>query len=203
MDDLDFALKSVPFTVIIPAGTRSFRFEHNKPVSHLSLLSGEGRKKDEFSADLDAIVRWVTGGEDGMRNHETDIYGVVQLKMEDLSSQIFDIATLTESDTESDNKRAQQEFKALKDAHVKKTKKALTEAQEMADSRVKRALRITHNNLMKQWEVMQQDGKGKYTPSIAEAVGAHVLAQEMEKAGAKRKEMVERLMQVANNTVIM
>lgn len=202
MNDPEYALKSIPFQVRIPTSTGAFIFEHNKPRVHTSLLTHDKRQRDEFTTDLESVVQWITGGASGMRSHETDIYGVVQLNMEDISSELVDIASLTESDTETDNKKVQAEMKAIRDRQVKRTKDALVVARELADTRVKKALRITHNNLVKQWEIMAQDGKGKYTPSIAEAVGAHILHQEIEKAGAKKREMVDRLLKVVENTVI-
>lgn len=201
MEKPDFVFENTPFKVIVPSPNGAFIFEHLKPVSHLALRNDK-RKRDEFYSDIEAAVKWITGGPDGMRSHETDIYGVVQLQIEDISNQIIDMAALADKGTEDSQKKAQAEFKALRDAHLQRAKGALDRARDIADARVKRALRVTHQNLIKQWEIMQQDGKGRYSPSIAEAVGAHILSSEIDKASEKKKEMVDRFVQIAKNTVI-
>lgn len=204
LDKPELVFENDKFELTIPsASVGGYKFEHLKPRSAHTLLSHDSRKRDEWSPSLEAIVHFITGGDDGMRSQETDIYGVVQLKMEDISSQIIDIATLTQTGTEQDEKKAAAEFKALRDNHLKKASKALQSARELADERVKRALLMTHTNLVKQWDVLQQEGKGRYTPSIAEAVGAHILKDQVEKASAKKREMVERMSSIVNNTVVM
>jgi len=202
MDEPEFALKSVPFTVIVKASTRSFRFEHNKPVQQFSLFKGDERKKDEFSTDMQSVVEWITGGATGMRSPETDVYGVVSLEMPDLSSQFVDIASLTESDTEADNKKSAKAYQDMQKEHIKRTRDSLVKAGEIADEKVRRALRITHRNLMKQWEMMAQDGKGRYHPSVCEYVGGVILAEELKKASSKHQEMISRFEKIAQSIVI-
>lgn len=203
MEKPEVVFEEVAFKVIVPSAVGSFVFHHNKPVPHTSLRPTDKRKRDEFTSDIEAAVKWITGGADGMRSHETDIYGVVVLNIEDISNQIVDMAAMSDMGTEDAQKKAQAEFKALRDAHLKKAKASLAAAREIADARVKRALRVTHQNLIKQWEAMQQDGKGRYSPSVAEAVGAFILSKEIDKASAKKKEMVDRFVEIAKNTVVM
>ncbi len=86
---------------------------------------------------------------------------------------------------------------------LKKTKDGMKAARELADGRVRRALKITHSNLVKQFETLRTEGKGVYTPSVAEAVGAHILAAEIESSGANRRKMFERLNTVMNSTSVL
>lgn len=200
--------KKTPLFIRVPNASGAMIFEHNKPVLPAKLfaarLKNRTQKEMEYAmGEVEATVFWLTGGEQGDRSHETDIYGVVHLPMEDLSSTLLDMATLTESDSEADNKKAAQAYRDLQRAHIEKTKKSLKIAQEIAESRVRRALKDTHVNLLKQWETMHTQGMGKYSPSIAEAVGAHILAAELEKAADKKKEMIERFQKVAAQTSIM
>lgn len=204
LENPDIVYNKESFLVTIPTSTRSYVFEHNKPVTPQSLFPAErGKKTDEFSHNLETVVKWITGGPDGMRSHETDIYGVVQIQMEDFSSQIVDFSSLAAVGTEKSEKESVKEYENARKNFMKKANAAMTMAQEIADTRVRRALKISHENLVKQWDALQQDGKGKYAPSIAEAVGAQILHKEIDKAGQKKREMVERFVKIAENTVIM
>lgn len=192
------------FQVIVPSGSRSFVFEHNKPIHFASLVPrNPNQKKDEYSPDVDAIVKWITGGPDGMRMPETDIYGVVQLSIDDLSNQIVEFAALADEGKEASIKKAKSEYKNAEQNFLKKVEESRRKAAVIADTKVKRALRTTHVNLMKQWEILEQDGKGRYLPSTAEALGTYILGKEIDKAGQKKKEMVERFMKTAPNISVL
>ncbi len=194
----------VEFEVVIPRTNGALRLWHNKPV-HVSKLEPytPNREKDEYLVDdLDGLVLWLCGGEDGKSNEETDIYGVVGLNIDmDLSSAIADVALFEEADPKA-QATAAKKYQDIQKALVSKTKTALNDARELADYRVKRAMKNTHVNLMKQYETMRTEGKGVYAPSVAEAVGAFVLKTEIEKSGANRRKMVEMLAATMNETTI-
>lgn len=203
--DPDLVFKEVPFDVVIPRSSGSLRFTHLKPVpSHKVLPHQPNRLKDDYIADdPDGTIIWLTGGEDGQRSEETDIYGVVALNLDmDISAALSDVALMVETDGEK-AKRVQKNYQDLQKDLVNQTKKAVEEAKILANERVKRAMRITHVNLVKQFEILKTEGKGVYTPSIAEAVGAHVLASEIEKSGEHRRKMFERMSQVMNQTNVL
>lgn len=202
----DFVFDDKAFDILIPRGSGSIVMTHNKPVLTQKLMPSQHNKlNDDFNAgELESLVLWLTGGPNGMQSEETDVYGVVELKVNlDVGSAIVDVASLSEQDSEESKKKAAKEYQDLQKSLVGATRQAMKEAKELADERVKRAIRITHMNLMRQYETLKQDGKGVYAPSVAEAVGAHILAAELDKAGANRKKMVERLANVMNSTTIL
>ena len=194
----------IEFEIVIPRTNGAIRLTHNKPI-HISKLEPHNpqRVKDDYLVDdLDGTVLWLCGGEDGNGNEETDIYGVVGLNIDmDLSSALSDVALFDEEDSKAKEKAAKK-YQDIQKALLTKTKTALQDAREKADFRVKRAMKNTHINLMKQYETLQTQGMGKYAPSVAEAVGAYVLKTEIEKSGANRRKMVEMLAATMNETTL-
>lgn len=201
----DVVWDTTPFQIVVPRSSGALHFTHLKPVkSHQILPPQPNRVKDDYiSDDPDGTIMWLTGGEDGQRSEETDIYGVVALNLDmDISAALSDVALMVEADGEK-AKRVQKNFQDLQKDLVSQTKAAVESAKKIADERVRRAMRITHVNLVKQFEVLKTEGKGVYTPSIAEAVGAHVLASEIEKSGENRRKMFERMTAVMNSTNVL
>lgn len=203
----DFVFDTTPFDVEVKRSAGNIVMTHNKPVQVSKLMPVQKNKiNDSFNAgELESLVLWLTGGDDGARSEETDIYGVVTLKVDmDISSALVDIAQLTEDENnEEGKKKAVKDYQDLQRQLIARTKDSLVEARKLADDRVKRALRVTHMNLMKQYETMKSQGLGVYAPSVAEAVGAHVLAAEIEKASATKKAMVNRLSEIMNTTNVL
>lgn len=203
LNDPDLVFDSKPFTVRVPSSRRAYEFTHNQPVHVQTLLPFNAQdKKDEFSPALEAIIKWISGGPNGDLCRETAIYGVVQLKMEDFSAQIADFSVFAAASDEAE-KKAQKEYEKARKDFMSKSKAALEIAQQMADRKVREALKITHHNITKQWDTLKQDGKGHYSPSIAEAVGAHILQAEIDKASKQKTEMVQRFMKTAEQSIIM
>lgn len=196
----EHVFKSVPFVVRVPRSAGDIMMEHNKPVHKSKLLPvTPGRKRDEFSnGESETLFEWITGGPDGDKCEETDIYGIVQLAVDlDVGSAIVDVASLAQGGTEDSEKKAAKTYQDLQRELVKSTKAALIKARDLADWRVKRAVKITHENLMKQYETMRQDGKGVYSPSVAEAIGAYIIREEVEKnkgIGAELQAILEKTM---------
>lgn len=205
-NDPDLVYSTKPFTVVVPRSAGALIFEHNKPVhTHLVGPVPKHIKKDDgyLSFDHDGLIWWLIGGSDGKRSEETDIYGVVGLYLDmDLSGALADIAAFGDADTEESKKKALNEYKDLQAQLVKRTQVAMKSAKELADFRVRRALRITHSNLMKQWETLRTEGKGVYSPSVAEAVGAHILKKELEEGNESLKRMHEMIVASMNSGAI-
>lgn len=198
-----FIFDTTPFEVIVPSGTRSYVFTHAKPVIDTSLIHRPvGQKVDEFSRNLETVVRWLTGGADGMRNPETDIYGIVELRMENFANEIAEMAQHAVTSSEEVENETIRDFRARQKDFRSKAKQAFEHARAIADEKVKRQLRTTYRNLIKQWDVLDQDGKGRYAPSTTEALSAEILMAEIEAAGAQKKEMVDRFMKAVNNSSI-
>lgn len=204
--DPQLVLKEVPFDIVVPRSSGALKFTHLKPVqSHKVLPYQPQRKKDDgyLADDPDGTILWLTGGESGDRCEETDIYGVVALNLDmDISSALSDVALLVEQDGEK-AKKVQKNYADLQKELVEQTKKAVAQARQLADERVKRAMRITHQNLCQQFEILKTEGKGVYTPSIAEAVGAVVLASEIEKSGENRRKMFAQVSAIMNQTSVL
>jgi hypothetical protein len=198
--------EDVPFEVRVPRPFGGLIFQHNKPVHINKILPpNPWRKKNNENNvdDLEATVYWLTGGPDGQRSEETDIYGIVALHVDlDVSSALTDIALLAEQDTEAGQKKAAKTYADMQRDLVTNTKNALDEARALADFRVKRALKITHSNLLKQYDTMRQQGMGVYTPSTAEAVGAFILKQEVDKAGENRRKLFEEMNKIIKEQTI-
>ncbi len=194
-EDPDLVFSTKEFTVQIPRTHGALKLIHNKPV-HISKLDPPSltRVKDEYLVDdLDGLVLWLVGGEDGMASEETDIYGVVGLNIDmDLSSALSDVA-IFDAENPEDGKKAAKKFEDVQKALITKTRSAMVAATELANQRVMRAMKNTHINLMKQHETLKIEGKGVYAPSVAEAVGAYVLKNEINKSSENRKRMVDLL----------
>lgn len=183
-----------PFTVRIPRATGGIELTHNKPVhinhllprGELDAATGKRTINREVEHDeLRDLVPWLTGGADGMGCEETDIYGVVQLELAtDLVADM--VSARLEGRAPTSAATVEEQFNSAVDV-------ALEKARKIANARVLRAIRITHKNLLAQWEVMATEGKGRYSPSVAEALGSHILAEEIEKATAGKRKMHEML----------
>lgn len=203
-EEPDLVFADVPFTVTVPRTSGALVFEHNKPVHINNILPKQpSRKKDEYLVDdVEVVINWLTGGVTGDRSEETDIYGVVGLDLDmDISAALADIVTIADNDGES-SKKAIKNFDDMQKALKAKAKTAHIEAQKLADSRVRRAIEITHINLKKSFEAMNTQGLRPYTPSVAEAVGAHILAKAIDESGKRRREMLERMNKVLQQTVV-
>lgn len=192
------------FKVIIPRSAGSIVMWHNKPVLAAKLMPATpGQKRDEFNnGELEALSAWLTGGSEGDRSEETDIYGVVQLSIDlDVGASIVELATLGENGANA-QKEAVKEYQNFQKKLVQRTQDALEIAKQIADKRVKRALKVTHMNLMRQYETMKSQGMGAYAPSVCEAVGAHILKEELDKSTANRRQMIQRLDDIMKSTTV-
>lgn len=192
-----------PFEVRIPRAFGGLTFTHNKPV-HVNkvvpVYPGRRLNNENVIDDLEGLIFWLTGGPDGMRSNETDIYGVVHLDLDmDVSGALSDIAMFDEKDKEA-KKAAFKSYEEIQRELIKNTQSAIKKARELADQRVKRAMKFTHQNLLKQYETLKQDGKGIYAPSTAEAVGAFVLKSELDKASENRRKMFDSFTQNMQET---
>lgn len=178
----------MPFEVEIPRSMGNLKFIFNQPIhaSKIVIPRPSIKKRDEWTTEEEIVLNWLTS------SSETDIYGIVKLGIDlDVSSALIDVAGMV-TDTEESEKKAAKTFAAMQKELLERTKGALVEARKAADARVKNAMRFTHNNLIKQFDVMRQDGKRPYMPSIAEAIGAHVLAEEIKALDDGQRKMMEK-----------
>ena len=202
--------EKVDFEITVPRAFGALTFKHGKPVATNKVMpvypgrNANGNKHDNNHAidDLPRLINWLTGGPDGTDSAETDMYGITQLDIDmDVSGALSDIALFADEDADS-KKKAAKSYEEIQKELIKKAKVGLEHAREIADSRVKRQLKKTHANLLKQYDTLKQEGKGIYAPSTIEAVGAFILSQEVDKAGEARKKMFDQFSQRLQETFI-
>lgn len=188
----------IPFVVSIPRSTGSIVLEHNKPVHVANLIRYNGMRKVETDETKD-VVFWLT---DEM-SHETMAWGVVKIDIDNQAHNLInhmlaapDLMGGTPEDTES----AVRKFADMQGKIIAHMRKAITEARSKADEKVKTQLKITHHNLIRQWENNQTAGGGAYPPSATEALGAWMLAEELKKASGAKQAMVQNLNELMKTT---
>lgn len=152
-----------PFTMRIPRPCGSIELTHNKPTLAASLL--EKTKEREVTEDeISPLVLWLTGEQ----NTETDIYGIVDVPIQDSVADAI-MALIYEGD---DKKRIN-----LIEETRKQMAKGIVSARARADARVMRACGKMYNVIKSTVEAMKKDGKGIYSPSYAEALAMEIMKE--------------------------
>ena len=207
----ELMLESTPFEVRIPRAFGALVFTHGKPVAVNKVMpvypgrivTGTKHDATNIIDDLPRLIEWLTGGPDGNHSSETDIYGIAELDLDmDVSGALSEIVLFADGD-EDRKKKAAKSYEEIQKELIKKSKAALEKAREIADQRVKRQLRRTHDFLIKQYDRLQQEGKGKYAPSTAEAIGVFILKKETDKASENRRKMFDEFNKELGNVNIM
>jgi hypothetical protein len=171
----------IKFDITIPRSAGSITLTHNVPKHASSLIPNTTRREIDTD-EVRNLLPWLTGGADAVET-DTDIYGVVLLKLDrDMTQGITELVSVEaiamegEKAAEEYMKKQQEMLRAM----INQMKNAVTLAKAVADERVKRAMRITHSNLKVEWGRIEQAGGRVFDPSIAEALGALVLQTEIE-----------------------
>lgn len=159
--DPKLLLSSDPFVVRIPRPTGSIELIHNKPTLASSLLARTKERKVEED-EVSPLVMWLTGEQ----NSETDIYGVVDVPIQDNVADAI-MALIYEGD---DKKRVK-----LIEETRKNMAKGIVTARERADARVMRACGKMYSIVKATVEDMKKNGKGIYSPSYAEALALEIM----------------------------
>lgn len=171
-----------PFTVRIPRAVGSIELVHNKPTLASALIA-QSKDRTVTEDETSPLVLWLTGEQ----NTETDIYGVVEVPIQDSVADAI-MAMIYEG---NDDHRAQL---------IKETRKKMAEgiitSRQRADARVMRACGKMYNVVKSTVETMQKDGKGIYSPSYAEALAMEVMKDTISKR-RKPDEAAARMMQSA------
>jgi hypothetical protein len=182
-----------PFHVIIPRSLGALHLTHNKPLHIQKLLppqDGRRMADDRSPKELENAVNWLAGSKEGRSAEESDIYGVVRLSVDlDVSSVLVDIADASEEKQD----QAAKDYKDLQKDLISNINNSMKSAKEEADKKVLEQMKATHRNLMQAFERMKADGQGRYTPSAAEVVGAHILHDELQKTSERRRAMLEKM----------
>lgn len=200
------------FTVRIKRPIGGLVLEHLKPRHVTTLLprlttvvDGAGNKTQMVTRkveedEVSPLLKWLTDP----ASEETDIWGVVEIEIgnqfEDAMTELIGLAL--QGGTEAQQADVLKRQVAIQREVARSMSVRIAEARRVADDRVKRALRITHNNLIKSWEALQGEGKGRYEPSTQETLGYRVLKAEIERRTAAQsainREMAEGVARVGN-----
>jgi hypothetical protein len=199
MADPDSLFSEDPFTFKIKRSSGALHFEYNKPI-HVAQLLPKAQDKD-----LRVLFDWLTGGDDGMQTQETNIYGIVAY--DPGFDPVKELTALTaleglESDDPAELKKAQKKLMDRQKAVSARMKELKEGVRVKADARVLRHMRMTHNNLIKQWQMNEENKLGKFPPSDTEMFGAHALNKEIDAANQKTAEMKRRMSHLMDNKVI-
>lgn len=167
-------------------------------------VSNLGRRLTD-EKEMQCLFDWLVGDEVADRPTETDLYGIVAFdpKIDLVSTQDrMALLELQVSDDPTEAARAKDELAKLQMDTAQRIKATRFEVRQRADKRVRRAMRTIHNNLIRQWQINEEQKLGKYPPSITEMLGARVLNDEIEKAAAKGAKIKENMNKLMNRQAV-
>lgn len=166
LDKPETLLSPVPFTVTIPRSVGAVVLTHKK-ITLASTLIAPSKTRRAVEDEISPLVTWLTDpGET-----ETDIWGVVALKVED---DIVD--TIVGHLFENSSNTAKKIGKSIQEVQ-QSIATSFKEAQKLADERVKRALQQMYNVVKQTNDHMRRNNLGVYSPSYAEALALHAIAE--------------------------
>ncbi len=179
------------FSFSVPHGCGAFPVKFNKPCA----VNGRDDKV------IEVLYGWLTG-EAGHSYHETDIYGLVpfdpgvdlverQHEMEHMEGLLSDDPKVVA--------KAQKEVAKMQLDTAKRMKEIKERVVMQSEARIKRAMKGSHNNLIRQWQLNEENKMGKYPPSIAEMLGAHALDKDIKAAAAKGAPLKKRMNDLMGN----
>lgn len=186
LQDLKLLMSKEPFKIHIPRPTGAIELVHNKPTLASSLIvHTKERKVDED--EISPLVLWLTGE----MNSETDIYGIVDVPIQDNVADAI-MALLYEGDEKKRDKLI---------ADTRKNMAAgIMTARERADARVMRACGKMYSVIKTTVDDMKKNNKGIYSPSYAEALALEVMRDQIS-LRRKPDERAAEMMKVAMSQV--
>lgn len=161
LGDPKLLLDPEPFMIRIPRATGSIELMHNKPTLASSLLV-RTKEREVTEDEVSPLVLWLTGEQ----NTETDIYGVVDVPIQENVADAI-MALLYEGDDKKRDKLILETRKSMA--------KGIVTARKRADDRVMRACGKMYSVVKATVEDMKKNGKGVYSPSYAEALALEVM----------------------------
>jgi hypothetical protein len=200
MDDPALMYSEEPFEFTFSTGVGGIRIKYNTPTHVMNL----GRKTEDEKA-VKTLFDWLTGGPEGTWSQDTEIYGIVpfdpQIDLVGTQDQMALLEAKVSGDDAASKKAAKalEKMKADTSAKLKATRAHVRAA---SDARIMRAMRTTHNNLIRQWQTNEEMKMGKYPPSTTELFGAHVLDKEIKAAQLKGSKLKENMAELMRNTVV-
>ncbi len=202
--DLIFDDKT-PFEILVDSGSRTFRVPFNTPLAIVYADPKFIADRNEISnskvqtcklapavaenviyvrdpRDLESTFNFLTGQGGGVAARQTDSYGIVAFDPENSIVRNFEELGLVDdllSDDPQKAAAAKDRLVATKLAAAKRQRDVYQTLVEKSEERIKRHLRMTHNNLMAQWQKNEEQKLGKYPPSLSERLGFKVLDPEI------------------------
>jgi hypothetical protein len=174
------------FEVRIPRSAGGIVLKHLMPVHSATLIKrdqydtfgkslGVMRKTDDD--EITPLVEWLTSD----KSEETHVYGVVAIDIgNDFEEAMQQLVALT-MEAAVGSETAEKRKLEISTKIQKSLTEQLQEARSKADARVKRALSITHGNLLRSWEALKSNGQGTYMPSVQEALGHLIIKSEVDR----------------------
>jgi hypothetical protein len=192
LENPDFLFDETPFTFMITHGCGAMPITFNKPCT----VSAK-RKTDQ---DAESKYKWLIGDLPNSQN-ETDCYGLVPFEPGiDLTERMYEINELqTMSSDPKDFKMAQEKMLKIMADTQKVVQAERSKVRAMSEARIKRAMKVVHNNLIMQWQRNQEQNMGKYPPSVSEMFGAHALSGQIDAANKKTEKMRARMNEISKN----
>lgn len=175
-----FKDEDVPIYVERASGRLEFRL--GKPRVFMRAQSSDR------SEDLNFLVEWITGGDDGMLCQETEQYGIVKLRYD---------ATVERAIMESVMGNMNGGKISLPDDIARTRDAELESAKRRSRERVMRAVRRVYDNMKRQLEINKEVGGGHINPSKVELLCNYVLKQEI----AAEKARQARIQAEINDTM--
>jgi len=139
-----------------------------------------GKKGTDKSLDILAISNWLSGGEDGGRNNETDCYGIADLGMDDAAASALIEALMTAGMTGE-----KANFSSLNADVQKRMKVSMERAKVVSQERVMRQVRDIHRNYEAQKQACEANNQ-TYSPSKCEWLCRYVLKTEIKEREARQ-----------------
>lgn len=181
-----------PFEFDVPRGSKAFKMKFNTPI----LVTGNDEKESL------TLYQYLIG-ELAHTRMETNQYGIVPFETgTDLVQQtdrLIYYAGLMASVDPKIKAQAQKDFDRTNLEMKQGIDGARAPSKALSEKRIKTAMKIVHNNLIRQWQINEEMKLGKYPPSLAEMFGAVALDKEIQAKKLKDNKSIAKMNELMNN----
>jgi len=139
-----------------------------------------GKKGTDKSLDILQVSEWLSGGEDGGQNNETDCYGIADLGLDDAAA-----SSMVEALMVAGISGKKANFSALGADIQEKMKISMKKAREISERRVMRQVWDIHKNYEDQKRKCEAQNQ-VYHPSNCEWLCRYVLKSQIAERDKKR-----------------
>jgi len=186
---------NTPFEFDVDTGSRCIHVAFNKPMTPPG---------GSFAEQKDVLMV-LTGGETGANSRATDWSGIVLFDPKVDMAQMLDAMAMMDDFISEDPKVKEAAIKKriaeqrAAAAKIKETRKAV---QLRSEQRILRHMRMTHHNLIKQWQTNAEQNVGKYPPSFTEQLGMYALRTELQNKSEKSRKINEKVNEIMAHQVV-